>query len=208
MTSYGVLMSKCCLKFDISVGVMVVLDTNSMLKKYFDGESLELIVAHGKSVAELALDIGHSLGLADDELIFIEEAAMLHDIGVCRVHAPGIGMSGGSHYIMHGILGRAILEDEGLPRHALVCERHIGVGLNEADIVSQGLPLPIRDMTPQVLTEEIICFSDLFFSKTPGRLSYRKPVQRVREKLAGFGEGKVQIFDTWLVRFGDALLKD
>jgi len=183
----------------------MVLDTNIMLKKYFDGESLELVVAHGRSVGNLALDIGHSLELADDELIFLEEAAMLHDIGVCRVHAPGIGMYGSSHYIAHGILGRAILEEEGLPRHALVCERHIGVGLSKADIVSQGLPLPIRDMTPQVLTEEIICFSDLFFSKTPGKLSHRKSVQRVREKLAGFGEGKVQIFDAWLVRFGSIL---
>lgn len=183
----------------------MVLDTYAVLKRYFDGEPLELIVAHGRSVAILALDIGRSLGLADDELAFIEEAAMLHDIGVCRVHAPEIGMFGDSPYIMHGILGRAILEEEGLPRHALVCERHIGVGLSEADIVSQGLPLPLRDMTPQVLAEEIICFSDLFFSKKPGKLSHRKSAQRVREKLAGFGEGKVQMFDTWLVRFGAAL---
>ena len=186
----------------------MVIDARIILKKYFSGDSLELIVTHGRFVGDLAQEIGRSLGLADDDLIFLEEAAMLHDIGVCRVHAPGIGMYGDAHYIAHGIIGRAILEGEGLPRHALVCERHIGVGLCEADIVSQGLPLPIRDMTPQVLTEEIICFSDLFFSKSPGRLSYRKPVQRVREKLAGFGEGKVQIFDTWLVRFGDALLKD
>ena len=182
-----------------------MLDTYAVLKRYFEGDLLELIVTHGRSVANLALDVGRSLDLADDELDFLEEAAMLHDIGVCRVHAPGIGIYGDSHYIMHGILGRIILEEEGLPRHALVCERHIGVGLSEVDIVSQGLPLPLRDMTPQVLTEEIICFSDLFFSKKVGELSHRKSAQRVREKLADFGEGKVQIFDTWLVRFGAAL---
>lgn len=183
----------------------MVLDTYAVLKRYFDGESLELIVAHGAAVANLALDIGRSLDLADGELTFLEEAAMLHDIGVCRVHAPGIGVYGDAPYIMHGILGRAILEEEGLPRHALVCERHIGVGLSEVDISSQRLPLPLRDMTPQVLTEEIICFSDLFFSKKPGKLSHRKSVHRVRGKLAGFGEGKIQIFDAWLVRFGAAL---
>ena len=183
----------------------MLLDKYAVLKRYFDGDSLELIVAHGRAVASLALDIGHSLDLEDDELAFLEEAAMLHDIGVCRVHAPVIGIYGDFHYIMHGILGREILEKEGLPRHALVCERHIGVGLSEMDIVSQGLPLPLRDMTPQVLTEEIICFSDLFFSKQPGKLSHRKSVQRVREKLAAFGKEKVQIFDAWLVRFGAAL---
>lgn len=184
---------------------MKVLDTYAVLKRYFEDEPLELIVAHGRSVAGLALEIGRGLDLAGDELDFLEEAAMLHDIGVCRAHVPGIGVFGESPYIMHGILGRAILEEEGLPRHALVCERHIGVGLSEVDIVSQSLPLPLRDMTPQVLTEEIICFSDLFFSKKPGKLSHRKSEQRVRESLASFGEGKVQIFDTWLMRFGDAL---
>ena len=182
-----------------------MLDTYAVLKRYFEGDLLELIVAHGRSVANLARDVGRFLDLADDELQFLEEAAMLHDIGVCRVHAPNIGVYGDSHYLMHGILGRLILEDEGLPRHALVCERHIGVGLNEFDIISQGLPLPLRDMTPQVLTEEIICFSDLFFSKQPGKLLHRKSTHRVREKLAGFGEGKVQIFDAWLERFGGAL---
>lgn len=185
-----------------------MLDTHAVLKKYFYGESLELIVAHGRSVAMLALDIGRNLGLMCDDLKFLEEAAMLHDIGVCRVNAPEIGINGNFDYIMHGILGRQILEDEGLPRHALVCERHIGVGLTEVDIISQGLPLPLRDMTPQDIFEEIICFSDLFFSKKPGKLAQRKSAQLVREKLSSFGEDKVQIFDAWWARFGSALLSE
>lgn len=178
------------------------IDVYGILGRYFSGEPLGLMIAHGRSVAGLALEIGRVLGLADDGLVFLDQAAMLHDIGVCRVHAPGIGMCGEAPYIAHGILGRSILEDEGLPRHALVCERHIGVGLTREDTIAQNLPLPLRDMTPQTLCEEIICFSDLFFSKTPGKLTDRKSLERVRTKLEGFGGGKVRIFDAWLLRFG------
>jgi len=184
------------------VGGVMDIDVYEMLGRYFSGEPLELMIAHGRSVAGLAVEIGRVLDLADDELVFLDQAAMLHDIGVCRVHAPGIGMCGEAPYIAHGILGRSILEEEGLPRHALVCERHIGVGLTRDDIVAQNLPLPLRDMTPQALCEEIICFSDLFFSKTPGKLSDRKSLERVRAKLDSLGGNKVLIFEAWLLRFG------
>lgn len=180
-------------------------DSLALLSNHFDEDGMKIVAVHSRLVAELALSVGRALTLPDEELIFIEEAAMLHDIGVSRVHAPGIGMSGPGPYITHGIIGRELLEQEGLPRHALVCERHIGVGLTVADIVAQKLPLPHRDMTPRTLAEEIICFSDLFFSKTPGKLSHRKSPERVRGKLAGFGEEKARIFDGWMKRFGMVL---
>ncbi len=180
-------------------------NTHEILSRYFAGEALEVILTHGRMVAELSLAVGRQLALSNAELRFIEEAAMLHDIGICRVEAEAIGMHGEHPYIMHGILGREILEGEGLPLHALVCERHIGVGLTEADIINQRLPLPVRDMSPTTLAEEIICFADLFYSKKPGKLERRKPVDKVRAKLAGFGGDKIQIFDSWLKRFGEAL---
>ncbi|NVN93455.1 MAG: HD domain-containing protein [Desulfuromonadales bacterium] len=161
-----------------------------------------MIVTHGSAVSELSASIGRGLGLPDDDLQFLQQAAMLHDIGICKVHAPDIGLYGGYPYIMHGILGREILEQEGYPQHALVCERHIGVGLTEADIIGQGLPLPLRDMTPQNTSEEIVCFADLFYSKKPDKLDRMKSVESVRRKLAVFGEKNLQIFDSWLVRFG------
>jgi uncharacterized protein len=144
-------------------------------------------------------------GLAEDECRFVEEAALLHDIGVCRIIAPRLGLEHGFPYIMHGIIGREILEQEGLPRHALVCERHIGVGLTVEDIVRQGLPLPQRDMSPISTPEQIVCFADLFYSKNPGRVTHQKSPDKVRTKLAGFGEGKAVIFDRWMKLFGAGL---
>lgn len=181
------------------------LDVREVLARYFKGEELEMILTHGRVVAELACATGRNLGLHDDEIQFLYEAAMLHDIGICRVHAPGIGMHGTAPYITHGIIGRQILENEGLTRHALVCERHIGVGLTVQDIIAQHLPLPERDMTPQTLCEELICFADLFYSKSPGKLEKRKSVEKVREKLSAFGDHKVEIFDGWLKRFGKGI---
>ena len=43
---------------------------------------------------------------------------------------------------------RELLEKEGLPQHALVCDRHTGVGITIEDIRAQELPIPERDMTP------------------------------------------------------------
>jgi uncharacterized protein len=192
-----------CLKFDFYEDIM--LDVIGILGRYFDGEALATMATHGRVVADLALAVGREASLPGEECAFIEEAAILHDIGVCMVAAPEIGALGPHPYIMHGIMGREILEREGLPRHALVCERHIGVGLTITDIIDRQLPLPCRDMTPRTTAEEIICFADLFFSKKPGRLEQRKPAEQVREKLSFFGQDKVQIFDTWMVRFGAAL---
>lgn len=157
---------------------------------------------HGKMVAGKALEACGYLNLDADSRKLILEAAYLHDIGVCQTSAAEIGCHGSEPYIRHGVLGREILEAEGLPLHALICERHTGVGLTVEDITTQQLPLPLRDMTPHSLAERIICFSDLFFSKNPERLEQEKSVEKVRKGLAKFGTAKVAIFDDWLGEFG------
>ena len=177
----------------------------SLLARYFNGCALEVMLEHAGKVTELAADVCCCIGLDAAVGRFVTEAAMLHDIGVCRVHAPGIGVNGADPYIMHGIIGRKILESEGLPEHALVCERHIGVGLTVDDIRDGGLPLPHRDMRPCSIPEEIICFSDLFYSKKPGAAAVRKSPEQVRASLAGFGPGKVSVFDRWMERYGAAV---
>ncbi|HIJ87890.1 MAG TPA: HD domain-containing protein [Desulfuromonadales bacterium] len=172
-----------------------------LLSRYLEDKPLDIVREHSRHVADLALAIAHHMALPEETLLFIEEAALLHDIGVCRVYAPDLGLYGSHQYITHGVHGREILDREGLPLHALVCERHTGVGLTVEDIVRQGLPLPRRDMCPESISEQIICCADLFYSKKPGRLSERKTVEKVRKNLLPFGEEKVAIFDAWIIRF-------
>ena len=172
-----------------------------LMARYLKDDALNIVLEHSRHVADLALEIAGRLALPAEDRRFIEEAALLHDIGVCKVHAPNLGFHGTHPYIMHGFLGREILESEGYPLHALVSERHTGVGLTCDDIIRQGLPLPHRDMCPQTLPEQIICFADLFYSKKPGRLNERKSVELVRKKLLPFGKDKVAVFDHWLTQF-------
>lgn len=173
-----------------------------LLEKYFpDPAALAIVLEHSLLVAAKALRVADALDCAGLDRRFLEEAALLHDIGVCRTASSGIGCHGSEPYIRHGIIGREILEAEGMPRHALVCERHIGVGLTVDDIRKQNLPLPQREMSPQSLEERIICFSDLFYSKKQGAIHDEKTPDRVRRNLARYSAEKVVIFDGWLSEF-------
>ena len=99
---------------------------------YPAGTLRDILVTHSKCVASKALDIADSLELEIDR-DFVFEAAMLHDIGIFRTDAPSIHCYGSLPYICHGIEGRQILDEEGYPRHALVCERHTGAGITVGD---------------------------------------------------------------------------
>lgn len=176
-----------------------------LLARYLEGEALRIVLEHSRLVARSALDVCEHLSISEHDKVFIAEAALLHDIGVSQVNAPNLGLNGEFPYILHGVLGREILEKEGYPAHALVCERHIGVGLTIADILKQDLPLPHRDMCPVSIPEQIICFADLFYSKNPSKLDHRKTVEQVRKNLLVFGEEKLLIFDGWMERFSGRL---
>ncbi|HEX5774273.1 MAG TPA: HD domain-containing protein [Geomobilimonas sp.] len=177
------------------------MDPATLLQKYFAAtpDAGMIVLEHSRLVATKALQIAHNCGMTGLDLKFIEQAALLHDIGVCRVHAPGMGLAGPNPYICHGILGREILEKEQLPRHALVCERHIGVGLTGEDILRQQLPLPHREMVPVSREEQIICCADLFYSKHPGRHLREKSLEEIAGGLEKFGDYKLAIFREWVV---------
>jgi uncharacterized protein len=176
----------------------------ALLEKYYPpgDPAREILFTHSRAVAAKALAVANSLSPSETlDLPFIEEAALLHDIGVRFVQAPSIGCHGDLPYLAHGYKGRELLEAEGWPRHALVCERHIGVGLRAAEIVAQHLPLPVRDMIPETLEEIIITYADLFFSKGEAELTREKDIDRVRQSLARFGAGHLAIFEDWHARF-------
>jgi uncharacterized protein len=171
----------------------------ALLEKYFtDQDSLRIILYHSRMVAVKALQVARNLDNTSLDLDFIEESALLHDIGVCRTAAPQFHCHGTEPYIRHGIIGKEILGVEGFPLHALVCERHIGVGLTIDDIRSQGLPLPEKDMTPLSLEEKIICFSDLFYSKDSGKIGLEKSIDKIKTGLGKFGSQKLMVFDDML----------
>jgi uncharacterized protein len=126
---------------------------------------------------------------------FIEEAAMLHDIGIIRCNAPGIHCHGTEPYICHGRIGAEMLRGEGLPRHARVCERHTGAGLTRDDIVSQQLPLPQQDFLPETMEEKLVCYADKFFSKS--RPDEEKTLEQAVRSLSKFGNEGVSRFMEW-----------
>ena len=178
-----------------------------IIDKYYneDADLRRILVVHSQSVARRALRIADKHPELHLDRPFIEEAAMLHDIGIIGTHAPSIHCTGNEPYIKHGILGRAMLDGCGLPAHALVCERHTGAGITVDDIVSQSLPLPHRDMCPVTIEEQLVCYADKFFSKTrPGAPA--RSLAEARGKLLNFGDDSLKRFDTMAARFGDPAL--
>lgn len=123
------------------------------------------------------------------DLQFLEEAALLHDIGIRECDSPEIHCRGKEAYVRHGVLGRALLEAAGLPRHALVCERHTGAGITREEVLERELPLEARDYLPVSIEEKIICVADKFFSKTPSKLWVKKRRKDVEKSLAKHGQG-------------------
>ena len=174
----------------------------ALLEKSFSGNpaGLDIVHRHSRMVADKALAIAKGANIAGLDLQFIEEAALLHDIGISRIHAPRLHCFGAAPYICHGVIGRELLEAEGLPLHALVCERHIGVGLTARDIALQKLQLPEREMSPTTTSERIVALADLFYSKKGG-IDREKTAQEVRSDLIRFGTEKVDIFESWLSEF-------
>lgn len=169
----------------------------SILSKYYntDSQLYAILLKHSQSVTKKAVEISlrHPELHADTE--FIAEAAMLHDIGIFLTDAPQIECYGSHKYIEHGYLGADILRSEGLPRHALVCERHTGTGLSMAYIKENNLPLPLRDLQPVSIEEQIICYADKFYSKSKNNVEL--PVEAVREALSKYGQAVLNRFDQW-----------
>ena len=142
------------------------MDALAIINKYYpeDNELKHILLAHSRSVADKALWIAGKHPELNLDKQFLEEAAMLHDIGIFMTDAEGICCFGSYPYICHGYLGADLMRKEGFPRHALVCERHTGAGMSLQSIIDQQLPVPHRNMVPVSLEEQVICFADKFFS--------------------------------------------
>jgi len=164
-----------------------------ILSRHHDpkGQTFELLVVHSTLVARKALEVA---GAWSDrhpgetlDLDFLREASLLHDIGIGLCDAPELYCSGKEPYLLHGALGREILEDEGLPLHALVCERHTGAGITAIEVREGDLPLPGRDYLPLSVEEKIICVADKFYSKNPAKLWREKEPQAIARSMDRWG---------------------
>ena len=177
------------------------MDYQSIIDKYYpqDDDLRRLLLQHSRQVADRALAIAEKHRELPVDVQFLEEAAMLHDIGVFRCHAPSIFCEGSEPYIKHGLIGGDILRGEGFPRHARVAERHTGTGLTREQIERQQLPLPLQDFVPETLEEQIVCYADKFYSKShPDRVL---TVAQAAESLERFGAEGVNKFLDWATRF-------
>lgn len=174
-----------------------MIDTNQIIEKhYIPGTDLyQLLMLHSHQVRDKALDVAARHPELGADTTFIAEAAMLHDIGIYLCNAPRIHCFGEHQYIEHGYLGADLLKKENLDRHALVCERHTGVGLSLSSIINRKLPLPHRDMRPSSIEEQIICYADKFYSKSD--VHRILTIDRIRTQLSHFGKENVLIFDQW-----------
>jgi uncharacterized protein len=104
------------------------------------------VIAHCRAVRDCALDYAGRRPEIDRR--FIENAAMLHDIG-----------RGTTHSIRHAQAGADLLRSMGFPEslaHAVEC--HTGAGLTPDECTMLGLDA--RDCVPSTTEEKIITHAD------------------------------------------------
>lgn len=166
-----------------------------LIDKYY-GDNPELrriLVTHSEQVRDRALAIidAHPEWKVDRQ--FVAEAAMLHDIGIFLCNAPKIYCTGTHAYIEHGYLGAELLRSEGLPRHALVAERHTGTGISLDQVLREELPIPAQDYLPISLEEKIICYADKFYSKS--YLGEEVALSKIRHNIWKYGHDAIVRWD-------------
>ena len=163
------------------------MDYQAIIDKYYpaDDELRRVLLHHSRQVADRCLQIVRKHRELPVDTQFLEEAAMLHDIGIYQCDAPSIHCHGSEPYLRHGPIGGDLLRQEGYERHARVAERHTGTGLPGYE--------------PETLEEQIVCYADKFYSKSkPNRVL---TVAQAAESLEKFGHDGVLKFLAWAERF-------
>ena len=163
------------------------MDYISIINKYYPNDDAlrQLLLKHSRQVADRCLQIAWKHKELPVDIQFLEEAAMLHDIGIFKCDAPSIYCTGKEPYIKHGPIGGDLLRAEGFPRHARVAERHTGTGLPGYE--------------PETLEEQIVCYADKFYSKSSP--DHVRSVLETAQSLEKFGHEGVKKFLSWSERF-------
>ncbi len=178
-----------------------------IIDKYYNEqpELKQLLIRHSEQVRDRALRIvdNHPKWTETGQVnrLFVEEAAMLHDIGIIFCDAPRIHCFGSHQYIEHGYLGAELLRKEGLPRHARVAERHTGSGITTEQVLREELPIPEQDYCPETLEEKIICYADKFYSKS--HLGEETAPNKVRQMIWRYGYDAIVRWEEMCRLFGE-----
>ncbi|MBR2167756.1 MAG: HD domain-containing protein [Paludibacteraceae bacterium] len=175
----------------------------SLIDKYYSGqpELRHVLVTHSEQVRDRSLRIIEAHPEWDVDRDFVEEAAMLHDIGIIYCHAPKIFCVGEHQYIEHGYLGAELLRREGYPRHALVAERHTGSGITMDQVIREDLPIPVKDYLPVSLEERIICYADKFYSKS--HLGEEVALSKIRHNIWKYGHDAILRWERLVAEMGE-----
>ena len=170
------------------------MDYKAIIDKYYpeDNKLRYILVTHSRQVADRALRIVDAHPELHMDRQFVEEAAMLHDIGIFKTDAPGIECLGTEPYILHGRIGAELLRADGYPRHARVCERHTGAGITLKEIIEQNIPLPHQDFLPETLEEKVVCYADKFYSKS--HLDRIRTIEQAEQSIAKHGADGLERF--------------
>ena len=173
----------------------------ALIDKYYAAtpQLREILWTHSRRVADRCLKIAALHPELHLDVAFVEEAALLHDIGILRTDAPEILCTGDAPYICHGYIGAEMMRAEGFPRHARVCERHTGAGISKEEIIVKKIPIPVQDYFPETLEEELVCYADKFYSKS--RPDVERTIEQTAKSLEKFGDEGVNIFRTWAAIF-------
>ena len=178
------------------------IDVYQIIDKYYplDNELKDIYMVHARKVTELALEMATKHPELEIDTEFVEEAAMLHDLGIFMTDAPRIHCHGDAQYLCHGYLGAGILRSLGYERHARVCERHTGTGLRKEQILANGWNIPAIDLLPETFEEQLICFADKFFSKTK-YLHTSRTFEQVIDSMRKISEESVEKVKKWSLMF-------
>lgn len=173
------------------------MDYQRIIDKYYPTENKlkNILMVHSRAVADYALAVIARHPELNINASFVEEAAMLHDIGIFQCDVSGIECFGSNPYILHGRIGAELLRKESFPQHARVCERHTGAGITKEQIQENNLPLPLLDFCPESIEEKLVCYADKFFSKT--KLDKTKTFDEALRSLKKFGEDGIERFCSW-----------
>jgi uncharacterized protein len=164
--------------------------------------ALDVVYPHCEIVCGIAEQLySRSSASAEIDIDLVRAGSLLHDIGVYELYDHA-GNLDGANYILHGVLGYDLLQEEGLPE--VICRfasHHTGVGISADDVRAQGLRLPPADYLAETAEERLVMYADKFHSKKTPPVFLTAPAYAA--SVRRFGEDKVTAFQAMRTTFGE-----